>query len=175
MPLLIQEAVNLYVGDNSPNANKRNNLASIKLPTMEEITSTVHPGGSYMAVQVGGLGMNALEITFKLFGYDPHTMDQFGLNGGIQPYTSYGLVRAKDITHRAIEVKAIAWGRLTRIESDEFSRGGDVLGHDHTIQEIMRYGLWFDEKEKFFFDFDTGERRVNGVRQNAEESRILRY
>jgi len=176
MPLLIQEAVNLYVGDDAPNANKRNNLASIKLPTLEEITSSHHAGGALGAIEVGGLGLAALEATFKQTGWDPQTLSQFGLGQrGRIPYTCYGLVRNKDITNKAIEVKAIMWGRLARIESDEFSRGDNLIGHDHTIKEILRYAVYFDGAEKYYYDWENGTWRVDGVDQNADERRILRY
>jgi P2 family phage contractile tail tube protein len=176
MPLLIQEGANLYVGDDTPNANKRNNLASIKLPTMEEITATHHAGGAIGAINVGGLGLSPLEATFKQTGWDPQTLSQFGLGQrGRQPYTCYGIVRDKGISNRAIEVKAIMWARLTRIESDEFTRGDSLLGHDHTLSEILRYGVWFDGAEKYYYDWEAGTWRVDGVDQNADERSILRY
>ncbi|WP_404291562.1 phage major tail tube protein [Microvirga sp. RSM25] len=176
MPLFVQEACSLYVGDDTPNANKRNNLDSIKLPTLEEISATHHAGGAIGAIDISGLGLNPLEATFKQTGWDPQTMSQFGLGRrGRMPFTCYGMLRDKGISNRAIEVKAIMWGRLTRIEGDEFKRGDSLLGHDHTIKEILRYGLWYDGEEKYYYDWETGTWRVDGVDQNADERRILRY
>jgi phage tail tube protein FII len=176
MPLLIQEAANLYVGDDTPNANKRNNLTSLKLPTLEEISASHHAGGAIGEIEVGGLGLRALQLTFKLAGHDPQVQSQFGLGQrGRQPFTTYGLIRDKGISNRAIEVKAIAWGRLGRIEGDEFTRGDSLLGHDHMVHEILRYGVWFDGAEKYYYDWETGTWRVDGVDQNADERSILRY
>jgi P2 family phage contractile tail tube protein len=176
MPLFIQEGTNLYVGDDAPNSNKRNNIASIKLPTLEEISSVHHAGGAIGAIAVGGLGLSPLEATFKLAGYDPQVQSQFGRRDrGSIPFTSYGLIREKGISNRAIEVKAIMWGRLGRIEGDEFTRGESLMGHDHTIHEILRYGMWWDGQEKYYYDWETGVWRVDGIDQNAEERSILRY
>jgi len=176
MPLLIQEGTNLYVGDDAPNANKRNNLSSIQLPTMEEISSTHHAGGAIGEIEVGGLGLKAFQATFKVAGWDPQIMSQFGLGTrGRIPYTSYGLIRDKGISNRAIEVKAIMWGRLGKIEGEAFERGDKILGHDHMIHEILRYIVYFDKQEKWYYDWETGTWRVDGVDQNQDERDILRY
>ena len=38
----------------------------------------------------------------------------------------------------------------------------------------MHYELWFNEKEKLFWDFFSTEWRLDGVSQNDDERRILR-
>jgi P2 family phage contractile tail tube protein len=111
--LFFHEATNLFVGDNGPNNSKHLSLESVKLPTLEEITADHHAGGAIGAVKIGGLGLNALEVSFKIKGYDPQIMSQFGLgNRGRLPFTIYGAVRDKK-AGRLVELKAVLEGRLT--------------------------------------------------------------
>ncbi|ACI92724.1 putative phage major tail tube protein [Afipia carboxidovorans OM5] len=171
--LIIHEAGALFVGDDGPDNGKHVNLLTIKLPTLEEKTSTHFAGGAIGEISVGGLGLSPLEATFKLAGYDPQTMSQFGLGAaGSRPYTYYGALRDKQ-GGRVIELKSIMYGRLTKIEGDEYQRG-DLLGHDHAISEILRYQVYYDGKEKYFYDFFNSDWRVDGVSQNADVRNILR-
>ena len=173
MPLLIQEAANIFVGDDGTDNSKHLQLESVKLPTMEEISQEHHGGGAIGAIDVAGLGLKKLEITFKLKGWDPQSMSQFGLHTkGRLPYTIYGSVRDKK-TNKAIEVKCVARARLGKIEVDEFKRG-DLLGHDYMLHEIWAYSCYFDGIEKYWYDFETQDWRVDGVSQNADERAILR-
>jgi uncharacterized protein len=87
-------------------------------------------------------------------------------------FTAYGVIRDKR-TGIAIESKAIIEGRLGKIEPDAFQRG-ELQGHEYTINEVMHYELWFNEKEKLFWDFFSTEWRLDGVSQNDDERRILR-
>src|SRR4051794_875225 len=96
MPLFIQEGLNLYVGDDGPNNSKHLNLEDVKLPDLEELTQTFYPGGAIGQIDVGGMGLKALELTFKLKGWDPQALSQFGLSGRAPvPYTVYGVIRDK--------------------------------------------------------------------------------
>lgn len=173
MPLIIQEAVNLFVGDDGPGNGKHLNLVSIKLPSLEERSQDHFAGGAIGEISIGGLGLNKLESTFKIVGFDPQVMSAFGLNARQSlPFTCYGGLRDKQ-GGRLIEIKAIMQGRLGKIEPDE-TRRGELMGHDHMIHEILRYQLWYDNKEKYFYDFFTAEWRVDGVSQNADLRNILR-
>lgn len=169
----VMEAVNLFCGDHDPTNSKHLTLASLTLPTLEEATADHQPGGSVAALQIGMGVINALEVSFKLNGYDPDMMSMFGLGKRQRHvYTAYGLVRDKR-TSAAIEAKAIFHARLGRLEPDEFSRG-ELMGHKHGLIEIMHYESYFAGKEKHYFDFFTQAWRVDGVSQNADERRILR-
>ena len=173
MPLFIHEAVNLFCGDDGPDNSKHLNLESIKLPTLEEISQEHYGGGAIGQIAVGGLGLKTLECTFKLKGYDPQTMSQFGLSSPVRkPYTCYGAIRDKK-SGRAIEVKAIMEARLGKIEGDEHKRG-DLLGHDHMLHELLHYELSFDGREKYYYDFFTSDWRVDGISQNTDLRNILR-
>jgi P2 family phage contractile tail tube protein len=173
MPLIIQEAVNLFAGDNPPNNSKHLNLESIKLPELEELTQNFHSGGSVGQIEVGGMGLKALELTFKTKGWDPQTMSQFGLGSkNMNPYTIYGVARDKN-GNAAIEVKAIVRGRMTRVMNDEVKRG-DLMGQDFAIKEVLHYELYFAKVEKYYYDWLTTAWRVDGASQNADETAILR-
>ena len=63
--------------------------------------------------------------------------------------------------------------RLGKIEPDAFQRG-ELQGHEYAINEVVHYELWFNEKEKLFWDFFSTEWRLDGVSQNDDERRILR-
>ncbi|OCC05272.1 phage tail protein [Labrys sp. WJW] len=170
--LIIQEAANIFLGDDSPDNSKHRSLQSAKLPTLEELTQQHHGGGAIGAVEVGGLGLKELDSTFKLAGWDPQAMSMFGVGGGRQNFTIRGLLRNKDLTNKAITVRAILNARLVTITPDEFKRG-DLLGHDYALKEIFRYQLFYDGSEKYFYDYLTSEWRVDGVDQNAEERAAL--
>ena len=171
--LLITEAMNLFSGDDGPNNSKHLNLASCMLPDLEEMKQEHHAGGSIGSIEVGGLGIKALMLKFKLNGYDPQTMTQFGLGSQTsRPYTLYGAVRDK-ATQKLTEVKAICWGRLGKVTLSEMKRG-DLSGMDHEITEIIRYGLWYDKAEQYYYDWASAEYRVGGVSQVADVNAILR-
>lgn len=171
--LYVQEAFNLFVGDDGPNNSKHLNLTSLKLPTLEEKSQDHFAGGAIGEVAIGGLGLSKLEVSFKIAGHDPQIMSQFGLGTRWNmPYTIYGLVRDKT-GGAPVELKSVIQGRLAKIEGDEMRRG-ELMGHDHMIHEVLRYQLWFNQKEKYYYDFLTSEWRVDGVPQNADARNILR-
>ena len=145
MPLLyVQEGFNLFVGDNGPDNEKRLNLESVKLPDLEENTVSVNPGGAIGEITVGGMGLKALESSFKITGWDPQVMSQFGLGQAAQlPYTIYGVVRDKN-GNAPMQVKAILRARLTTMTPDELKRG-DNFGHNFALREVLHYELYFNK------------------------------
>lgn len=166
--LIVNEAFNLFVGDAGPDNTKHLIIKNLKLPEMEELTQQHHSGGSWGAIDVGGLGMKELMCGFKLTGWDVQTMSQFGINNRVKyPFTAYGNSRSK-ATGRAIPIKAIMWGRLTKIARPEMKRG-DLLEIDHEIKEILHYEEYHDGQEKFWWDWQTDIWRVDGVVQNQDE------
>lgn len=171
--LIIHEAGNLFVGDDAPNNGKHLNLQTIKLPTLEEKTVDHFAGGAIGEISIGGMGLSKLESTFKVAGYDPQIMSQFGLGSYESlPFTYYGALRDKQ-GGRLIELKVIMFGRLTKIDGDEHQRG-DLLGHDHAISEILKYSVFYDGKEKYWYDWNTSDWRVDGVSPMADRRNILR-
>ncbi len=168
----VMEAANLFCGDHDPTNSKHLTLTELQLPTLQEMYQDHHPGGSLVATEVA-VGVEKLEPTFKLAGWDPTMLDLFGLGRkGQKTFTAYGVIRNKR-TGEAIEAKAIIEGRLGRIEAETFQRG-ELQSHDYSINGVTHYELWWAGREKFYWDFFTAEFRIDGQAQNADELRILR-
>ena len=106
--------------------------------------------------------------SFKLTGWDPQTMSQFGIGGRSKfPFTAYGNARSK-ATGTAVGIKCVMFGRMTKMAYPEMKRG-DLLEVDHEIKEILHYELWFNQQEKFYWDWQASIWRVDGVVQNQDE------
>jgi len=169
--LYIMEAVNLFCGDDDPANGKRLSISELKLPVLSEKMADHHAGGSNFAIQVA-VGMEALEATFKLAGWDPDMLVQFGLgSSNRERYTARGAIKDKR-RGTTIAAKAIMEARLAKIEGDAFQRG-ELMQHDYMLAEILHYALYWDNAEKIYWNFFTGEWRVDGVSQNSEERRAL--
>ena len=170
--LYVMEAANLFCGDHDPTASKHLTLEELALPALEEIFADHHPGGSRVAIEVA-VGIQKLTPTFKLAGWDPDLLSQFGLGAqASKAFTAYGVIRDKS-TGEALEAKAVIQGRLSKVEPDAFQRG-EMMGHDYAIGEVLRYALHIGGQERLYWDFFTTEWRVGGVAQNDDERRILR-
>lgn len=168
----VMQAVNLFAGDHDPTASKHLSITELALPTLQEIYADHHPGGARVAVE-WEVGIQKLEATFKLGGFDPDLLTRFGLNTRQrQVFTAYGVIADKR-TGRMIEAKAIMEGRLGKVEPEAFQRG-EFQSHDYAVNELTHYELWFDEAEKIAWDFFTNLWRVDGADQNADVNRILR-
>ena len=171
--IYIPEAVNIFVGDQGPDNSKHLTISDVTLPKLEEKTVEHHAGGSIGAIDIGGLGLNALSVGFKLVGFDPQSAAQFGLGGSGQlAYTIYGAVRDKQ-TGKAVELKATAWGRMASLDSGTWKRG-DAAEQTHEIKEVTRYGLYWNKVELYYYDFFASIWRVKGVDQVADVNSILR-
>lgn len=169
--MYVMEAVNLFCGNDDPTASKHLTIAELKLPDMTETFADHGPGGGRVGIEVG-VGIEKLGATFKLNGFDPQLLTQFGLGTRVSNnYTAYGSVLDKR-SGRAIEAKAVIEGRLGKIAPDAFQRG-ELQGHEYAINGIMHYELHFDGAEKFYFDFFSNAWRVDGVDQNADMNRNL--
>ena len=102
--IFVMESANLFAGDHDPTASKHLTLAELKLPTLQEMYQDHHAGGSRVQIEVA-VGIQKLEPTFKLNGWDPDLLSQFGLGSSRQKvFTAYGVIRDKR-TGVAIEAK----------------------------------------------------------------------
>lgn len=170
--IYIMEAANLFCGDDDPTASKHLTLTELQLPNLQESFQDYHPGGSRVQIEVA-VGVQKLEASFKLAGWDPDLLTQFGLGASARKkFTAYGSIRNKR-TGEAIEAKAVLEGRLGSASPEAFQRG-EMQGFDYTIAEILHYELHFGGAEKIYWDFFTADWRVDGVSQNADERSILR-
>lgn len=170
--IYIMTAANLYVGDHDPEKSKHLTLDELALPSLEEIGVDHHPGGAKIGTEFT-VGVQKLEPTFKLNGWDPDAMAQFGLGSRHRNrFTAYGEI-TEQRTGRAIEAVAVLEGRLGKVEPDAFKRG-ELQGHEYAIKSVTHYSLIFDGKEIYYWDFFTSKWRVNGADENADTNRILR-
>lgn len=169
----ILETANLFCGDHDPTASKHLTLRELKLPDLNEVFLDHAPGGGRAKVEFGVGLLEKLQPTFKLHGWDPLLLEQFGLATKLKnTFTAYGEIKDRR-TGASIEVKAILEGRLGKIAQDPFRRG-ESQEADYVINEVTHYELWFDGKEKLIFDFWTNTWRVGGVDQNSDTNRVLR-
>ncbi len=171
--IFIPEAMNIFVGTDA-NASKHLSITENTLPILEEKTVEHHAGGSIGALEIGGLGLQALTQGFNLSGYDPQVMGQFGAVGANnnQAFTTYGVIRDKQ-GNAPIELRAVVWGRLTKLQKSTFKRG-DLANQTHEIKEITHYELFWNGGELYFYDFYSSQWRINGVDQNQAVNAILR-
>jgi P2 family phage contractile tail tube protein len=168
----LMTAVNLYCGDHDPTKSKHLTLAELKLPDLQAIYVDHHPGGGVAATEFE-VGIQKLEPTFKLNGFDPDLMAEFGLGAKIRNrFTAYGEI-IDQRTGRSIESKAVIEARLGRVAPDAFQRG-ELQGHEYAMNSVVHYEMWFDNKPIYEWDFFTNLWRVNGIDQNADTNRILR-
>ena len=170
--MYIMEAANLFCGDDDPTGSKHLTLTELQLPNLQEMYQDHHPGGSRVQIEVS-VGIEKLEASFKLAGWDPDLLTQFGLGANARrKFTAYGVIRDKR-QGTAIEAKAIMEGRLGRVNPGAFQRG-ELQSYDYAINEILHYELFFGGAEKFYWDLFTSDWRVDGASQNADERSILR-
>ena len=169
--MFIVNNFNLFVGLD-PGTGKHLTLQELKLPALQAQYQDHMAGGAPVGVEVE-TGINKLEPTFKLTGYDPHTLAQFGLGSrNRQVYSAFHVITDK-ATGRKIELKALIEGRLGKVETDAYKKG-DLLTTDYAINEVWHYEVWFDKKELVYWDFRENEWRINGVSETAEDNSILR-
>jgi P2 family phage contractile tail tube protein len=171
--IYLLEAVNLFMGDHDPNASNHLELEEFKLPEPSIKTSEHAPGGGVLTVDFGMNLIEKLEPTFKLRGFNPERLKQFGLNTPYRNiFTAYGVVRDKR-TGRAIEAKAVIEAKLGKLTPDAFKRGDD-FGHEYAMIEVVHYELFVGPDEIFAVDFFENTYRVGGADQFADANRILR-
>jgi phage tail tube protein FII len=120
--LLDDLLANLFCGDDDPTASKHLTLTELQLPNLQEMYQDHHPGGSRVQIEVA-VGIQKLEASFKLAGWDPELLTQFGLGATARKkFTAYGSIRDKR-NGTAIEAKAVLEGRLGAASPEAFQRG----------------------------------------------------
>ena len=170
MTLRIVRGFTLYVADE---VNLALDIDTLKLPTLEEITETFQPGGSDMEIEIGGLGVKALEMPFKLKSHTPETLALFsGAPGTRRNFTGKKLVISEEdgAEHEhAIDVV----GRLSKIEGEELA-AGKATGYDHTVKSIWTYTEFWDNRVMHRFNFKKGGWDVRDfVPVNEARRRVL--
>ncbi len=152
------DTANLFVGDDDPENSQFLTLMSVKIPSLEEATRTIEPGGGIVAIDFGLRKINALSISFGLSGINPDVMPKF-MPSRRTAYTIRGNI--SDVrTQEDIPLVATIQGRMTKLDVGEFKKGGEV-NSDYEIKEIVHYMLKIGDQEKFYMDAFAGP---NGVR-----------
>jgi len=170
-PFYIMESANLFAGDHDPSNSKHLSLEEFKLPDLQEMFQEHMAGGAAVQIEVS-VGIQKLEPTFKLKGFDPELIVQFGLGSKRRTvFTAYGVMRD---ARSGLAKQSIATieGRLGKIAPDAQKRG-ELTGHEYAINEVMHYELSFDGRELLFWDFFTNTLRIDSVDQQAETNRLL--
>ncbi|MFN3892010.1 MAG: phage major tail tube protein [Beijerinckiaceae bacterium] len=161
--LYIMDMATIMVGNDQPESLNHLKLTGVQLPSLEEMTSGHTPGGSVMALDIGMTMLNALNLTFKMKGLNPESSRKLGIGQARRiDYTIRGNVR--DVREdRNFAAKAVVNGRMTMVNPSEFARESGI-DEDFAIKEIVRYSLFLDGSEKFYFDFFRGPAgaRVDG-------------
>jgi P2 family phage contractile tail tube protein len=166
------DAMNLFCGVADPTNSKHLSIEEVKLPSLEEQMKEHTPGGARVGIEIP-VGVSKLEWEFKLTGFDPQVLTQFGLSTPISNiYTAYGVIVDRR-TGAQLELKAVAEGRLAKV-TQETIKHGETSQMDLKISGITHYEVWFSGAEKIFWDFFTNAWRVDGVDQNAVRNQILR-
>jgi uncharacterized protein len=152
MTLRIMRGFTLIANDN---VNFVLDIETMKLPTLEEITETFQPGGSDLEIEIGGLGVKALSLEFKLKSHTPESLALFGGAPGVRnSFTGKKLVISeedgKEHEH-AIDVQ----GRLNKIDGEALA-AGKATGYDHTIGSIWTYTEYWDSRVMHRFNFKKG-------------------
>ena len=152
--LFIMDAAALFLGDDDPTDAEIVTIKNVKIPTLTEKTKEHMGGGATMGINLGMRVFEPLELTFKLEGFNPKAMGQLMPATGRISYTIRGAMR--DLANNIeFPVKAIVEGRMVKYEPGEFSRDEGIDG-DYMIAEVMRYQLYIDNVEKYYFDYFGG-------------------
>jgi len=170
MTLRIVRGFTLYVNDNT---NLALDIETLKLPPLEEITETFQPGGADMEIEIGGLGVKALTMQFKLKSHTPETIGLFGgAPGARNNFTGKKLVISEEDGsehEHAIDVV----GRLSKIDGEEMS-AGKATGYDHEIKSIWTYTEYWDGRVMHRFNFAKGGWDVRNFEPvNESRRRVL--
>lgn len=152
--LYIMDMATIMVGDDPENLNHLK-LTGVQLPSLEEVTSQHQPGGSVMGLDIGMTMLNALNLTFKMKGLNPESSQKLGIGQARRlNYTIRGNIRDV-VEDRNFAGKAVISGRMTLVNPSEFARESGI-DEDFAVKEVVRYQLFLDGQEKFYFDFFRG-------------------
>lgn len=156
------DAATLFVGDDDPTNSLHLVLKGVKIPALTEKTRGYSPGGGPVAIELGMRKIEAPKPTFKLEGPNPSVMNKFMLPQR-QMYTMRANIR--DVAaQRDIAMKAIIQARMLEVDMSEFGTD-DGVESDYQLSEVFYYQVFFDEQEKFYFNFLEGYAgvRIDGL------------
>lgn len=166
------DSANLFVGDDDPTNSQFLTLKNVKIPGIIEKTKEHTGGGASASIELGTGIIQAPVLTFSLEGVNPDVMTKI-----LQPqrlkYTIRGNIR--DLrTHDEIPLRAIVQGKMVKYESSQFEKETG-MSTDYEIKEIVFYHLYFNNREKIYFDYFSGAAgiRIDGVATQQARARNL--
>jgi phage tail tube protein FII len=166
------ESANLFCGAHDRATSNHLRLLGLKLPGLEENYVDWNPGGAPIASEVE-TGINKLEATFNLAGWQPEVMKLIGTSKRErQVFTAYGVIRDRR-QGIAVEARCIMQARLGRVNPTEFKRG-DLQSHEYSIRGVVHYELYMKDDEIYYWDMFTNEFRIGGEDINVDTNRILK-
>lgn len=171
--LYVMDAAAIFLGDADPTAAEIVTIKSVKIPAITEKQKDHSGGGASMDLKLGMRVIEALELTFKLEGFNPKAMSQLMPITGQVKYTIRGNVR--DVAANTdIGVRAIVNGRMVKYEPGEVTRDSGIES-DYMISEVVGYQLFLDDVEKYYFDYFAGPLgvRVDGAQVFRTQARNL--
>lgn len=160
--LVIDDTTNLYL-----------DLETLKLPSLEEITETHHPGGSDMEIELTGLGVKAFTLQMKTKSHTPETIGIFGGAPGRRNHFTGKkyVVSEEDGTEHEHSIDVT--GRLVKVDSEALA-GGKATGYDHEIKGIFDYTEYWDGKVLHRFSLKRGGWMIrNGIEIGTRRRSIL--
>lgn len=162
--LYVMDMATIMVGDDQPDNMNHLKLTGVQLPNLSETTSDHNPGGSVMGLSIGMTMLTALTLTFKMKGLNPETSRKLGIGQQRRlNYTIRGNIR--DVREdRNFAGKAVISGRMVTANMSEFARENGI-DEDFEVKELVKYELYLDGVERFYFDFFRGPAgaRIDGV------------
>lgn len=169
------DAANLFAGDDDPNSSEYLTMLDVKLPMLQEKTKEHLPGGSIASISYSMRVIEAMEMTFKLKGFNPNVMDKFGLNGGARrKYTVLGNLRNLADEGTEIQLRAVVEGRLIQMSPSNMQRDSGIE-HDYQVSEIVFYSQHLDGVEKIWINTLLGPAgfRISGVSRYQNMARNI--
>lgn len=156
------DTANLFCGDDQPENSQHLVINTIKIPNLEVMTKAWIPGGGVMAIEVGQKRINAPMLGFNLAGINPDVSPRFMQQRRVN-YTVRG--NLFDVqSQQDIPLVAVVSGKMTKVDISNFSKDDGVTS-DYEIREVVKYSLFVNNVEKFYFDFFSGPA---GVRIDGE-------
>jgi phage tail tube protein FII len=153
--IFLMDMASIMVGDGTPNDLNSLNIEDLKVPMIQEVTTEHKGGGAIMGVKLGMNMIETLDLTFKLKGFSPNVSNKLGMGQARRlNYTIRGNVR--DVREdRQFSCKVVVNGRMCKVDGGSFARDSGT-SEDFEVNEIMKYQCFFDDTEKFYFDYFAG-------------------
>lgn len=151
---------NIYVDGRS----YAGNCDEVQLPALSVVGEDYRAGGMDMPVEID-MGMEKLELTFKLSKFDASAQGLFGTGVSI-PLTFRGAVEDLNGAVKALVVQV--FGKVHGLETDAVSGGGGKVGQSFRMA-LTAYTYTLDDVVVHDIDALNMKRVINGVDRLAAQ------